>query len=58
MGRRVFGKRPDDNAGTDEDYANYAEITVKTDALRKSNTRIAGPKANWKWKYLLKNIRD
>ncbi len=52
---------PNDEVYTAEDYENYAEILVMTNALRKGNSKDSkAPKASkgWKWKYLLKTIWD
>ena len=52
---------PNDNVYTSEDYENYAEILINSNALRKGNSSLSKtPKASkgWKWKYLLKTIWD
>ena len=52
-------KFPREKIYTKEDYENYKEIMLKTNALRQGNDRSqARPKASkgWKWKYLLKDI--
>ncbi len=50
-------KLPDDEVYDDEDYKNYAEILVNTNALKRDNDSET-PKANksWKWNHLLKQI--
>ena len=52
-------KLPDDEVYDDEDYKNYAEILVNTNALKRDNdSESRTPKANksWKWNHLLKQI--
>ena len=52
-------KMPNDQVYDDEDYGNYAEIFVNTNALKRGNViESRTPKANksWKWNHLLKQI--
>ena len=52
-------KMPNDQVYDDEDYENYADILVKTNALKIGNaSESRTPKANesWKWNNLLKRI--
>ena len=54
----IVMKVPRDEDYTQDDYEKYAEIMVKTNALRYGKKAGAKPMANrgWKWKYLLKTI--
>ena len=52
-------KKPDDRVYTDEDYEDYAEIMINTNALKRDNDgESRTPKSNkgWKWNNLLKPI--
>ena len=52
-------KRPNDRVYDDEDYDNYAEIMINTNALKRDNDgESRTPKASkgWKWNNLLKGI--
>ena len=51
-------KDPDEDIYTAEDYENYAEMMVKTNALRQGHTPTGKPKSNRgkKWKDILKTI--
>ena len=52
-------KKPDDQVYDDEDYDNYAEILVSTNALKRGNdseSRIPKSNKSWKWNNLLSQI--
>ena len=50
-------KKPDDRVYDDEDYDNYAEIMINTNALKKdSESRTPKSNKGWKWNHLLSGI--
>ena len=52
-------KKPDDRVYDDEDYDNYSEIMINTNALKRDNDgESRTPKSNkgWKWNHLLSGI--
>ena len=57
----IVMRMPSEELYTTTDLQNYAEIMVRTNSLRKGNSKESkAPKASkgWKWKYLLKTIWD
>ena len=57
----IMMKVPDENIYTQDDYENYAEIMVTTNALRRGNNKDSKvPKSSkgWKWGNVLKDIWD
>ena len=52
----IIMKKPDDSIYTQEDYEQYAEIMVKTNAMKKAGTNTPKSSKGWKWTNLLSNI--